>query len=183
MTHLTLPQPQLAHALRQIDERGGAVVLVPVEPPITAANGCEEQPGVKVGADASDNVWWFTYDGVPTHYRKVPHQPGESLTLPCPHCLKRKWWKCGCGGSGTAAEVTVTDIRAVQMVEITPKGAIAAGFMPSKGSGLGTPERFRHAAELVGGPYPRGILFSVWQEWYPNHPWESSWAWRLEVKR
>lgn len=78
----------------------------------------------------------------------------------------------------------VAGIRVERLNEISPKDAIAEGCMPSSGSGLGTPENFREAARLVGGPYPRGIFAMLWESINGPGSWAANpWVWVVEFRR
>lgn len=80
----------------------------------------------------------------------------------------------------------VVNVRVERLQDITPKDAIAEGFMPTKENGLDTPEGFRAAAAKVGGPYPRGFFADSWDKLNANrgHSWASNpWVWVIEFNR
>lgn len=76
----------------------------------------------------------------------------------------------------------ITRVRCERLQDITPSDSIASGCFPNDARGLGTPEMFRAAAEMVGGPYPRGIFAVLWDQQYGKGSWElNPWCWLAEL--
>lgn len=72
----------------------------------------------------------------------------------------------------------VVGIRVQRLQDITPKDAIAEGVLHEQ-----SPEKFRAAAAMVGGPYPRGIFAYLWDEINGAGAWErNDWVWVIETK-
>lgn len=95
------------------------------------------------------------------------------------------YWKPSIHMPRWASRITleITGVRVERLQDISPDDAIAEGCMPSLGSGLGTPENFREAARLVGGPYPRGIFAMLWNQEYAESWAANPWVWVVDFKR
>ena len=104
----------------------------------------------------------------------------------CPEDYMGAKWRPSIHMPRWASRITleITGVRVERLQEITPKDAIAEGFMPTRESGLGTSEHFRKAAELVGGPYPRGLFAMTWNQINGPESWSANpWVWVIEFRR
>lgn len=78
----------------------------------------------------------------------------------------------------------ITGVKVERLQEITPEDAIAEGCCPSHGNELDKPEIYRAAAEMVGGPYPRGVFAYLWNQLHGPDSWElNPWAWCISFRR
>lgn len=81
-------------------------------------------------------------------------------------------------------DIEITGVRVERLQEISPEDAIAEGCCPSQGSGFDDADTLRRAAEIVGGPYPRGVFADLWQSINGPDSWAANpWVWVIEFRR
>lgn len=164
----TLPQPMFESVRRSLDARGVAVVLMPVEPQLEwiessgrwkwAIPKDRRVPGCCESVVTASREWWEYL--LP---EQLPHQLGEVVELkwrlPLAPCEK-----FDPAIDQITRRLTVTDIRAVRVRDMS----------------------LEDAAVIIGkadDEMPRyTFMETVWEPSYPNHPWESSWAWRYRAE-
>jgi hypothetical protein len=78
----------------------------------------------------------------------------------------------------------ITSVKVERLQDISPRDAIAEGCCPARGNDWDKPEVYRRAAAIVGGPFPRGVFASLWQDINGPDSWDANpWVWVIEFKR
>ena len=81
-------------------------------------------------------------------------------------------------------KLDITNVRIERLQEITPNDAINEGCCPENGNEWDKPEIYRKAAEIVGGPFPRGVFAMLWNQINGEESWKSNpYVWVIEFKK